>query len=81
MHLKKWWTWNTLSWTSIPPQMQGWRGIDSLDIPLLNESHAGKPTKQASVKSKYSKTQILDAVAAAIGLSRKQVAADWPVQS
>jgi nucleoid DNA-binding protein len=32
-------------------------------------------TKQASIKSKYSKTQILDAIAAGTALSRKQVAA------
>ena len=32
-------------------------------------------TKQASLKSKYTKTQILDAIAAATELSRKQVAA------
>ena len=32
-------------------------------------------TKQAPIKDKYSKTQILDAVAAGTGLSRKQVAA------
>ena len=32
-------------------------------------------TKQAPIKDKYSKTQILDAIAAATDLSRKQVAA------
>ncbi|MEI6675120.1 MAG: HU family DNA-binding protein [Verrucomicrobiota bacterium] len=32
-------------------------------------------TKQASIKSKYSKTQILDAIAAGTALSRKQVSA------
>jgi len=32
-------------------------------------------TKQAPIKDKYSKTQILDAIAAGTGLSRKQVAA------
>jgi len=32
-------------------------------------------TKQASIKDKFSKTQILDAIAAATYLSRKQVAA------
>ena len=32
-------------------------------------------TKQASIKDKYSKTQILDAIAAGTELSRKQVAA------
>ena len=32
-------------------------------------------TKQASLKSKYTKTQILDAIAVATDLSRKQVAA------
>ena len=32
-------------------------------------------TKQAPIKDKYSKTQILDAIAAATELSRKQVAA------
>jgi len=33
------------------------------------------PTKQAPIKDKYSKTQILDAIAAATELSPKQVAA------
>jgi nucleoid DNA-binding protein len=32
-------------------------------------------TKQASIKSKYSKTQILDAIAASTALTRKQVSA------
>ncbi len=32
-------------------------------------------TKQTSIKSKYSKTQILDAIATGTGLARKQVAA------
>ncbi|MEI7912330.1 MAG: HU family DNA-binding protein [Verrucomicrobiota bacterium] len=35
----------------------------------------GMATKQASIKSKFSKTQILDAIAVATDLSRKQVAA------
>ena len=33
------------------------------------------PTKHAPIKDKYSKTQILDAIAAATELSRRQVAA------
>ena len=32
-------------------------------------------TKQASIKDKYSKTQILDAISTSTGLSRKQVSA------
>jgi len=33
------------------------------------------PTKQAPIKDKYNKTQILDAISTSTGLSRKQVSA------
>ena len=52
-----------------------WTDGGKLDISPQLVCHPRMPAKQAPIKDKYSKTQIIDQIAASTELSRKQVAA------